>query len=489
MAKEFLLEDQPEFRRKVLEKAPKTYAFVKKYNDILFKENGANPNEMGLKILPKIKENYIRKREGKKLIPFTKEETKFMNNKIPLEWYLELTTTMVNDPEYLTTLIPIEVTKMDQKNNPEGWMKARGGQFPDYTKASPGSPSGVNPLINPKDARWAGTSLTMQKHKKQGLPVAGDEDTIDEDTSVGGHLAEDIALIRLKDVMKHQANMDVDDYKPEEAMFEHFVFGDFLQGNMDGQLVNLDTMEIEGVEVKSTSYSASPAQVIKYKEGKVSSDYITQTACYMAMHGFNVVNLIATWGYRAKSDFAVIRIHRDLNSEARLLGTLLWFMIEIVIKDGDIDDELNYLAPSVLVKDLYAIYGNAVVGKTVEVTNSDVFDTVNRLEDVELKIKALKDRHKEELAPLMAELDLCEAKILEQAEDAERLDVSDGVLTKTVFLKSKTTSRFSTKLFDDLIKEYNKGKIDKDTLLSTILDRKNLESSSTSRSVKVWKKN
>ena len=493
---ELLLENEPEFRRKFFDINPKLFELKKKYLDELFEKNLGNPNDMGQRLLPKYAENFNRALEGKKQIPYTKEEEEFRNNKVPFEWYLDFTTRMVNDPEYRALSSGIYVTSMNQKANEADWLKKRRGIFDGYIKSCPMSPSGTGPIVNPEDAIYEGQSMVAIKREKQGLPFFGDKHEIDPDIATRGHEGEDYVMCpdkpeesKVPFIIEKELGLNVEIYPEEESMYEHLVLGDYLQGNMDGICMNLDTLELEGIEIKTTG-SSNFNQQRKYLNGIVPSGYLVQVTCYMAIRGFKYVNLCAGWGLDKSADWTAIRIARNYESEANLLARVLWFSIEIVMKDQELKEDEKYLSPEVLLADLYAIYGEEKKGSTIEVNDVKVVRASEEYKELLKEEDIVKQRNKMALEPITTEKARLEAILLEAAGDNERLVIEkiDGSVDN-YFLRTKKTNRFSSKLFDAELKKLKKGEITDEEFNETVRNRDNFVNQTKNRSIKYWNNN
>lgn len=489
------LKKEPEYRKKIFEVQPELLELKKKYMDILFEKNLGDPNEMGCKLLPKYVENFNRALEGKKTIPFTKEEEEFRNNKVPFEWYLKFTTKMVNDPEYRKLSGGIFVTLMNQKADEADWLRKRKGIFDDYIKACPMSPSGTGPILMPADSHFEGQSLVAIKREKQGLPFFGDKHTIDPAIATRGHEGEDYVIgatpeeSKVPFIVKKELDLDIEMYPEAESMYEHLILGDYLQGNMDGICMNLDTLELEGIEIKTTG-STNYTQQRNYLNGLVPSGYLVQTSCYMAIRGFKAVNLVAGWGLDKTCDWTAIRINRSFDAEANLLAKVLWFAIEIVIKDQEIDEEDKYASPEVLLADLYSIYGREKEGTSIEVNDLALVEASKAYREILKEEDIIKQKNKLELEEINKEKARLEAKLLDTAGDNEKLVInkSDGEVD-IYFLKSKSTTRFSAKLFDEYLRKLKKGEISDEEFNEIVRNRRNFENISSSRSIKFWKRN
>ena len=79
------LTNEPNYRQKHFKVYPEQFDFKKEVTDKLWEKTMGNPNDFGIKLLPKYRENFKRRAEGKKEIPLTKTEKEFVENKIPLE--------------------------------------------------------------------------------------------------------------------------------------------------------------------------------------------------------------------------------------------------------------------------------------------------------------------------------------------------------------------------------------------------------------------
>lgn len=493
---ELLLKNEPDFRKKVFDVNPELFELKKKYMEELFEKNLGNPNDMGQKLLPKYAENFNRALEGKKQIPYTKEEEEFRNNKVPFSWYLDFTTKMVNDPEYQKLSSGIYVTSMDQKADEADWLRKRKGIFDGYIKACPMSPSGTGPIVNPEDAIYEGQSMVAIKREKQGLPFFGDKHGINPDIAERGHEGEDFVMgngnpeeSKVPFIIEKELGIDVEIYPEEESMYEHLILGDYLQGNMDGICMNLDTLQLEGIEIKTTG-SSNFGQQRDYLNGLVPSGYMVQVTCYMAIRGFNFVNLCAGWGLDKRTDWTAIRIKRSLDAEANLLARVLWFSIEIVMKDQEIADAEKYLSPEVLLADLYAIYGEERTGSTIETKDFKVAKASDEYKEILKEEDILKQRNKLALEPISKEKARLEAILLEAAGDNERLIIEkmDGSVDN-YFLRTRKTNRFSSKLFDAELKKLKKGEITDEEFNEIVRNRDNFVNESSSRSIKYWSKN
>lgn len=488
MKKIFDINNEPEYRKEFFKTHPVLAELKEEFCNILFDKNGCNPNEIGKTILPKLRENFKRALDGKKLIPYTKEEKSFMDNKISKEWYISFATKLVNDERYRKYSVGIPVVRMNQKEDEESWLKYRKGLLPGYIKAASNSPSSAGPLIYPEESKFEGQSIVALKRDKQGLPYYGEKREIDEYIAKRGHEGEEYIYNNVERAMKYHLDIDVEMYPEPETMYEHSVLGDYLQGNMDGICQNLETMELEGVEIKTTGTN-NAKQIVEYSMGIVPAGYLVQCSSYMAIRGFNAVNLIAGWGLGYKEGMAAMRILRNYEDEANLLGTLLWFSIEVVLKDVPVNDDIKYLNPEILLPDLYAIYGPEKTGKTVEKSDYKTIQAteayIKALNDVDI----IKQRHKNELKEAENKLKLNESILLEAAEDAERLVVEiEPGKKRDFFFRTKETSRFSSKLFDELLKKLQKGEVTDEEFDELVRDRRNFVNTISSRSCKFWKK-
>lgn len=483
----FTLSNEPQYRRDFFKNYPELFDLKQEFMNELIDKNGANPNEMGLRLLPKIQENHNRKLQGKNLVPFSDAEKAFMRNKISKKWYVELATKLVNDPRY-TQSFGIPVVAMDQKGDEESWHRYRKGILPDYVKAIPMSPSSSGPLMYPESAKFGGQSIVAMKRDKQGLPFYGEKDSIDSYIAQRGHDGESYIYKQAANAIKHHLDIDVEMYDEPEVMYEHVVFGDFLQGNMDGVCQNLDNFELEGVEIKTTGVQ-NQKQIIDYQNGIIPDGYLVQCCSYMAIRGFNAVNLIAGWGLGYKDGMSVIRILRSKSDEANLLGTILWFAIEVVLKDLEIDDTIKYLNPSVLVNDLYSIYGKETTGKVIDTDEPEIVTATNEYVRISKEIDVLTKRHKSVIDGLKKELNLQEAILLEKAEDAERLNVKVSPTDLEVFfLKTKSKTRFTVELYDAALKNLNKGVISDEEFNELVRDKKALSKTTSTKALDHWKR-
>ena len=486
MDNEFLLKNQPEHRKDFYEKNPDIFDLSKKYNDELFKANGCDPNQMGLRLLPKYQENYKRKLAGKSLLKFTKDETTFIENRLPKEFYLDLATRLCEDKEYLEKDTAVFVQEMNQVEDSEGWMNARLGILENgYRKACVITPSGINPVTG-GEPHYGGESVVAQKRKRQGLPFTGKVNEIDPYIAKRGHAFEEFIYPFAADAIEYHIDKLVDLYPEPEVMFEHCIFGDYLQGNMDGVVYNTETGEMEGLEIKSTGAFTDNRKL--YQDGLIPENYLAQCQGYMAIRGFNAINLLAGWGIDYMSQCAVIPVNRSMKDEAKMLGTLLWFAIEIVIKDGEIDDNDKSLNPKILLEDLYSIYGQTKEKTKKEVDDDSLFKDAVRYGSIDKEIKEMKARHKDELKVLENEKALIEAKLLEEAEDNEALYVNSTSRdeSKYFFFKDKQSKRFSSKLFDKALKELKSGAIDDDEFNEIVRDRGNFVNVSQKRTMSEW---
>lgn len=490
--KELLLEHEPGYRREYFEKSPEMFELKKRHIDVLWAKNKGNPNEIGLTLLRKHRENFTRRMEGKTPIPYTKREKEFVENEVSFDWYLEFTKNMVNDPDYLKAS-GIYVKPMDQFGDLEDWLATRRGEITHngetYLKAVTMSPSGSGPVVSPEEAIYEGQSLEAMKRSAQKLPFYGEKREIDPGIADRGHKAEKylMEIVGVSNIIERVYGIETELYPEPEAIYEHTILGDIFQGNMDGVVMNLETMQLEAVEVKSIG-TTNFERIKEVKDDILLASHMVQDSSYMSIRGMSFTNHASLWGLDPILDMHVTRIARDLEYEAYLLARLLWFAIEIVIKDQDIPEEEKYLTPQILLGDLYSIYGKEHKGTSKETSDYKVITANEELRELEAQKSAMDKRHKLEKKEVEDEIAKREAIILEAIEDNERLIINTVNGAETYYARTTETKRFSSKLYDELLKSLKKGEITEEEFLEKAKERKNFENLSSKRSLKYWNK-
>lgn len=198
----------------------------------------------------------------------------------------------------------------------------------------------------------------------------------------------------------------------DETLYQHPVFS-FLNGNVDRFLYDpvKDTYEV--MEIKSTSAINFDTQRL-WRDKAVPAHYLKQVQTYMSIMNMDKAYFMAGWGFQSIA-MSTIEYDRDLEAEATLIGTTLWFLEEVVKKDHDCDN--TSVNPTLYLEDVKRIVGypqpNTTHFADTQKEEEEVLNLVKLTEEKELLAKQVK--------LLEQKIKAAEANVLLIAQEAEEV--------------------------------------------------------------------
>jgi len=261
----------------------------------------------------------------------------------------------------------------------------------------------------------------------------------------------------------------------DDTFYQHPVF-DFMAGNIDcfikwPKLNNLITIG----EAKTTSIAFGNKDTQdNWLNGIIPEYYETQIAWYMSIMNMPFADIFCGWSFGV-DEMGKGHKDRDLDFEKSLIAYVLYFIEEIVIKNGDPD--ISDVDHDLILQDLYKIHGdNMETSVKLETQDEELFEKAQEYKFLLDEIKVLKDQQKVELKALeekKSEMDMDFAlklqELVEQDIKDKKLsgvdpdtyskginikgeDADGKTVTIPIYYNSTKTARTNAKLMSDYLK-------------------------------------